>query len=141
PIASQLVLESWPASSRMPASFLPSASTSLGHLTEIVADGAKQEAVSATANAATKDSCASVAGGIPGLNSRVAARLPWPVSHARALRPRPAVWRAALIHSGPASPFSATRRASLLVESSSSYRTLPAGQEIKGAALSRRHRR
>ncbi len=43
------------ASSNIPASLLPSASTSLGHLTAIAASGAKCAAISATASAAAKD--------------------------------------------------------------------------------------
>ena len=37
------------------------------------------------------------------VNSRVAARLPVPVSQARPRRPWPAVWRVAVIHTGPVS--------------------------------------
>ena len=51
--------------------------------------------------AATKESCAHSAARRPGRSNSVAARLPCGVSQSRPRRPRPAVWRPAVIQSGP----------------------------------------
>ena len=109
-----------PDSTRMPTAFLPCTSTSLGHLSRATPGPRQVSARSAAARAATNDSCAASAGGLSVVIKRVAARLPRSVDHARPRRPRPAVCTAAVIQTGPPSPASARRRASALVESSSS---------------------
>jgi len=109
-----------PDSTRMPADLRPAISRSLGHFTLTRPGDRQDSARSAAARAATKDSCAASPAGRSVVISRVAARLPEPVSQARPRRPRPAVWRRAAIQRGPPSPASARRRASALVESSSS---------------------
>src|SRR6185312_1786933 len=107
-------------SSSRPDSFFPLASTSLGHLTAIPAWGAKCAAISAAAMAAAKLNCGQSDCGRPGVSKSVAARFPLRVCQRLPRRPRPALCRAALIHTGPRSPALARRMASSLVESSSS---------------------
>ena len=111
---------SGPPSSRMPASLLPSASTSLGHFT-VIAASARNAPPSRPPRARRRRTVAPhSASAASGRSSRVAARLPV------ARLPGPAAPAAArgLARGAdperPRSPASARRRASSLVESSSS---------------------
>ena len=107
-------------SSRMPATLPPLSSTSLGHFS--VSPAVRPVAMtkaSCSASAATKDRRATMSGVSVGRISRVAARLPSGLIHARPRRPRAAVCRLARIQVGPASEM-ASRAASALVLSTSS---------------------
>ncbi len=107
-------------SSRMPTSFMPLASTSLGHFTRSAALGAKCWSMSQAEMAAAKESWAHSPAGLAGRSISVAERLPVGDSQARPRRPLPAVWRAAVIQTGPGSPAAARRFASSFVESMTS---------------------
>ncbi len=109
-----------PDSTRIPAALRPWIIRSLGHFNRAALAPRQVWAKSQAASAAMKETWAASPGGLSVVTSRVAARLPAWVSQALPRRPRPAVWRRAVIQTGPPSPASARRRASALVESSSS---------------------
>ena len=133
-----------PPSSKMPASFLPSASTSLGHLTAMAASGAKCAAISAAASAAAKESWPVTACGASGRSNKVAARLPAAVCQARPRRPRPALWRFG--HDPDRARLRRPRQAGAPPHWWNPVRREPAwnslaATELKGAAPWRPHRR
>ena len=109
-----------PDSTRIPTALRPWTITSFGHFSRAAPSPRQVWARSAAASAATNDSCAASAAGLSVVSSSVAARLPVDVVHGRPRRPWPAVWRRAVIQTGPPAPASARLRASALVESSSS---------------------
>ena len=89
---------------------------SFGHLRPISV-APRSLAARASATPATKPSCDATAGGQGSIMRALACRLPFGEIQARPRRPLPAVCSSATIHRRSASPASARRRASSLVES------------------------
>src|SRR5882672_8546204 len=124
PIPITTVVASSP-SARMPANLAPFSRRSLGHLiaSRGRAAGARSAIASWIARAATNESSDQCSGGAGSVSSRLANRLPGSEVQVRPRRPRPALCRPAVTHSGPRSPARASVSASVLVDAKTSCDT------------------
>ena len=108
-------------STRIPATFASSTSTSFGHFNRARPPGSTTSTASATASATTKPSSVSRDGGRCGRSRMVACRLPSALTHARPCRPRPRVCRRATTTVPSGAPSRARALASSIVEPSTAW--------------------